>query len=120
MGYSDDSLSTKCDYKYQLSIYMEANVSMAQMFVNDFIIYDSDKRYLTTADLDRLTQEQLRLVRNEIYVHKGRCSILKIYRIILILRAGIDLALHHMIFKIILCLIALNVQMLILLPIMNV
>lgn len=72
IGYSDKSLSTKCDYKYQPSIYMEANVSMAQMFVNDFIIYDSDKRYLTTADLDRLTPEQLRLARNEIYARKGR------------------------------------------------
>lgn len=42
------------------------------MFVNDFIIYDSDKRYLTAADLDRLTPEQLRLARNEIYARKGR------------------------------------------------
>lgn len=37
-----------------------------------YILPDSDSRYLTEADLDGLTGEQLRLARNEIYARHGR------------------------------------------------
>jgi hypothetical protein len=37
-----------------------------------FIFADSDRRYLTVADLQRLGVDQLRIVRNEIYARKGR------------------------------------------------
>lgn len=72
LDYVDDVIAVRREYQYVPSIYMEVSVSMAQMFVNDFIIYDSDRRYVTGADLDRLTKEQLRLARNEIYARKGR------------------------------------------------
>lgn len=37
-----------------------------------FLFPDSDRRYLTRAELARLTTEQLRIARNEIYARKGR------------------------------------------------
>lgn len=39
---------------------------------DDYIIPDSDSRYLTEADLEGLTEEQIRIARNEIYARKGR------------------------------------------------
>src|SRR5262249_39563078 len=36
------------------------------------IFPDSDRRYLTRDDLRRLSREQLRIARNEIYARKGR------------------------------------------------
>jgi hypothetical protein len=38
----------------------------------DFIIWDSDSRYLEWSDLENLSQEELRLARNEIYAREGR------------------------------------------------
>lgn len=72
LDYIDDQIAVRQEYCYVPSVYMEVNTSMAQMFVNDFIIYDSDRRYVTSADLDRLSQEELRLARNEIYARRGR------------------------------------------------
>ncbi|MGL5436029.1 MAG: YARHG domain-containing protein [Lachnospiraceae bacterium] len=72
LDYVDEVIVARKAHQYVPSIYMEATVSMAQMFVNDFIIYDSDRRYVTSVDLDRLTKDQLRLARNEIYARKGR------------------------------------------------
>jgi hypothetical protein len=37
-----------------------------------FLFPDSDRRYLTRAELSRLSSEQLRIARNEIYARKGR------------------------------------------------
>lgn len=37
-----------------------------------YILPDSDKEYLTRADLEGLTQEELRLARNELYARHGR------------------------------------------------
>lgn len=51
---------------------MEARTSNAQLHFKDYIIYDSDSRYITKADLDLLTQEELKLSRNEIYARRGR------------------------------------------------
>lgn len=39
---------------------------------SDYIIDDSDSRYLTDSDLDGLDADQLRLARNEIYARHGR------------------------------------------------
>lgn len=72
LDYVDETMAVRKEYTYVPQIYMEVVVSGAQMFINDFIIYDSDSRYVTSADLDRLTQEQLRLARNEIYARRGR------------------------------------------------
>lgn len=68
----DYSIVIRNEYEYIPSIYMEPTTSSAQLFVNDFIIYDSDKRFLTISDLERLTQEELKLARNEIYARRGR------------------------------------------------
>ena len=38
----------------------------------DYILPDSSSRYLTDADLDPLTREELRIARNEIYARRGR------------------------------------------------
>ena len=39
---------------------------------SEYIIYDSDSRYITEADLQGLSKEQLRIARNEIYARYGR------------------------------------------------
>lgn len=39
---------------------------------NAFVIADSSTRYLTEADLEGLTKEELRIARNEIYARNGR------------------------------------------------
>jgi Caspase domain/YARHG domain len=39
---------------------------------SDFIIPDSDRRALTVADLRRLSKDELRLARNEIFARRGR------------------------------------------------
>lgn len=72
INYIDETFAVRKEYQYVPSVYMEVNTSMAEMFVNDFIIYDSDRRYVTGADLDRLDKEQLRIARNEIYARRGR------------------------------------------------
>lgn len=38
----------------------------------DFIFPDSDRRKITKSDLEKLTQWELRIARNEIYARKGR------------------------------------------------
>lgn len=44
----------------------------AKQSTNDYVIPDSDSRYLTDADLDGLSKEELRIARNEISARKGR------------------------------------------------
>ncbi|MDO5294341.1 MAG: YARHG domain-containing protein [bacterium] len=39
---------------------------------NEYYFWDSDTRYLTTSELSSLSEEQLRLARNEIYARHGR------------------------------------------------
>ncbi|WP_069999271.1 YARHG domain-containing protein [Cellulosilyticum sp. I15G10I2] len=72
INYLNHDIGARSEYAYIPAILMEGIKSSAQLFVNDFIIYDSDKRYLTAADLKLLTEEQLRLARNEIYARRGR------------------------------------------------
>lgn len=40
--------------------------------VSGYIFYDSDSRYLTSADLKGLSSWELRIARNEIYARRGR------------------------------------------------
>ncbi|HHX59147.1 MAG TPA: YARHG domain-containing protein, partial [Epulopiscium sp.] len=72
MNYLSEDLVVNGEYKFTPAILMETTTSYSQLFINDFIIYDSDFRYLTVADLRMLTKEQLRLARNEIYARRGR------------------------------------------------
>ncbi len=46
-----------------------------QVFDDDFIIYDSNSRYLTYADLQGLSKYELLIARNEIYARRGRCFV---------------------------------------------
>ena len=39
---------------------------------NDYILYDSDKKYYDRATIEKMTAEELRLARNEIYARHGR------------------------------------------------
>ncbi|MGL4346053.1 MAG: YARHG domain-containing protein [Cellulosilyticaceae bacterium] len=70
--YADEQVKVRNQYTYTPAILQEGRVSNAQLFVNDYIIYDSDSRYVTVADLQQLSAEQLRIARNEIYARKGR------------------------------------------------
>lgn len=72
LDYVDEVVAVRNEYQYVPSVYREPVVSKAKLRVNDYIIYDSDRRYVTSADLNLLTQEELRLARNEIYARKGR------------------------------------------------
>ena len=72
VNYSDEQVTARNAYDFVPSVYMEATISQAMLFTNDFVIYDSNTRYITAADLARLNQEQLRLARNEIYARRGR------------------------------------------------
>ena len=72
VNYMGEGIVAREAYDYIPAIYMEATTSAAQLFVNDFIVYDSDSRYLMPSDLQQLTAEQLRLARNEIYARRGR------------------------------------------------
>lgn len=72
VNYSDEQVTARNAYDFVPSVYMEATISQAQLFTNDFVIYDSNTRYITAADLAQLNQEQLRLARNEIYARRGR------------------------------------------------
>jgi hypothetical protein len=44
----------------------------AQRTQNNFIFADSDRRYLTSADLQKLSPVELRVARNEIFARRGR------------------------------------------------
>jgi Mg-chelatase subunit ChlD/flagellar basal body-associated protein FliL len=72
INYNGNDITSRSEYEYTPSELMEAVTSNAQLFYKDFIIYDSDSRYLTTADLDQLSEEELKWARNEIYARRGR------------------------------------------------
>ena len=57
---------------YNPKVYLEAVEASSNLLSGEYIIPDSDTRYVTIADLNTLTQEQLRLARNEIYARRGR------------------------------------------------
>lgn len=62
----------------QLSAIESANVDLLDRFENgassagDFVFPDSDRRFLTLADLKSLSRSQLRIARNEIFARRGR------------------------------------------------
>jgi len=72
INYLGENIVARSEYTFTPATLMETTTSYSQLFINDFIIYDSDFRYLTVADLRMLTKEQLRLARNEIYARRGR------------------------------------------------
>ncbi len=57
---------------YNPKIYLEAVEASSNLLNGEYVIPDSDTRYVTIADLNTLTKEQLRLARNEIYARRGR------------------------------------------------
>ena len=72
INYMDEQITARTQGQYIPAVLMEASKATAQLFIKDFIIYDSDCRYITVADLEQLNTEQLRLARNEIYARRGR------------------------------------------------
>lgn len=72
VNYNSDSVTARNLYTYTPSDFMEATVSYAQINVNGFVFQDSDSRYLTVADLRLLSDQELRIARNEIYARRGR------------------------------------------------
>jgi hypothetical protein len=62
----------------QLNDIEKANVAFIESFEpvdrtqSDFIIPDSDKRFLLASDLRKLSKEELRIARNEIFARRGR------------------------------------------------
>jgi uncharacterized caspase-like protein len=62
----------------QLNDIEKANVAFIERFEpvdrtqRDFIIPDSDKRFLLASDLRKLSKEELRIARNEIFARRGR------------------------------------------------
>lgn len=72
VNYNSDSVTARKLYTYTPSDFMEATVSYARINVNDFVFQDSDSSYLTVADLRLLSEQELRIARNEIYARRGR------------------------------------------------
>ena len=50
----------------------ETEVAQETSVASEYILPDSNSRYLTNADLEGLSAEQLRIARNEIYARHGR------------------------------------------------
>lgn len=70
--YMSDKFMTRNICSYEPQELLEASKGGAAFNQGEYIFADSDSRYLTIADLERLTSEQLRLARNEIYARRGR------------------------------------------------
>lgn len=70
--YMSDKFMTRNVCSYEPQELLEAREGGSGFNQGEYIFADSDSRYLTIADLDRLTTEQLRIARNEIYARCGR------------------------------------------------
>lgn len=70
--YMSNQFMTRNICSYQPQELLEASKGGAGFNQDDYIFIDSDSRYLTIADLEKLTAEQLRIARNEIYARRGR------------------------------------------------
>lgn len=70
--YMSDKFMTRNVCSYEPQELLEAREGGAGFNQGEYIFADSNIRYLTIADLDRLTTEQLRIARNEIYARCGR------------------------------------------------
>jgi uncharacterized protein YegL len=72
LDYVGDDVAVRKDYTYTPSVLLEVVEVDASLLNGDYVIPYSNVRYVTAATLDQLTQEQLRLARNEIYARRGR------------------------------------------------
>lgn len=61
VSYEDESISLENTREYTPS----------QFKISGFVFYDSDRRYLTEEELDRLTEAEIRIAINEIYARCG-------------------------------------------------
>ena len=64
---SDTFVSFGDHYRYEGSEMSQENTEE-----DDYILLDSDSRYITTEDLDQLSEYEILLARNEIYARHGR------------------------------------------------
>ncbi len=71
LRYMSGSMMIRNTYSYNPQELLEASEGGA-INQGGYIFADSDSRYLTIADLEKLTTEQLRIARNEIYARCGR------------------------------------------------
>ena len=65
---NDEGYDSNDDYNENFLIKMDE----AEQESEDYIIQDSDKRYLSKEDLENFSKDELRLARNEIYARHGR------------------------------------------------
>jgi hypothetical protein len=72
LDYVGDDVAVRREYTYTPSVLLEVVEVDASLLNGDYVIPYSNVRYVTAATLDQLTQEQLRLARNEIYARRGR------------------------------------------------
>ncbi len=72
LRYMSDKMMVRNTYSYRPQELLEVSNGSAKFNQGGYIFGDSDSRYLTIADLEKLTTEQLRIARNEIYARCGR------------------------------------------------
>lgn len=65
-------VSGKVGYVCEYTSTQEVVVEQTKADTDDYVIADSNSRYVTTEELDKMTAEQIRLARNEIYARHGR------------------------------------------------
>ncbi len=71
VDYNGEDIAASTEFTFVPGILLEAVTSHAYD-IDGFVFGDSDSRYLTAADLEGLTKEELRIARNEIYARRGR------------------------------------------------
>lgn len=67
-----EKMMTRNTYSYTPEELLEAKNGSAKYNQDGYIFADSDSRYLTISDLEKLSDKELRLARNEIYARNGR------------------------------------------------
>lgn len=72
LNYIGDEMAARSEYLFVPSKFMEWNTSYSKLYYKDFIIFDSDKRYVTAADLEQLMPKERKLAVSEIYARKGQ------------------------------------------------
>lgn len=70
--YMSEKMMTRNTYSYAPQEFLEAKTGAAKYKQDGYIFADSDSRYLTISDLEKLSSKELRLARNEIYARNGR------------------------------------------------
>lgn len=70
--YISQQIATRTTYSYIPKYWIDANTGSAVYNENGYIFPESDRVYLSIADLENLSDKELRLARNEIYARRGR------------------------------------------------